>query len=84
MTVDDIDDVDKNIRVLITQVLGIDPKKNVVSDVSTSLAQPDNNTENPRDKPYVNAPTMSLEKSQDKERSREMTNELGSKDRKTR
>ncbi|XP_050895608.1 uncharacterized protein LOC127102254 [Lathyrus oleraceus] len=49
-------------------------------DVSRSLAQPDNNTENPRDKPDVNTPTISLEKSQDKERSGEMTNELGDKD----
>lgn len=40
----DKDDVDKNICVLISQVLRIDPKTNVLSDVSTSLAQLDNNT----------------------------------------
>lgn len=49
MIVADRDDVNKNIRVLISQVLGIAHKTNVVSDVSTSLAQPDNNTENPID-----------------------------------
>lgn len=38
MIVDDIDDVDKNICVLISQVLGIEPKTGVVPDVSTSLA----------------------------------------------
>lgn len=66
MIIADKDDVDKNIRVLISQVLGIDYKTNVMPDVSTSLAQPDNNTENPRDNPDVHAPTLSPEKSQDK------------------
>lgn len=66
MIVTDRDDVDKNIRVLISQVLGVDPKTNVVPYVSTSLAQPDNNTENPRDKSDVNAPTLSPEKLKDK------------------
>ncbi|XP_050888939.1 uncharacterized protein LOC127094115 [Lathyrus oleraceus] len=80
MIVPDRDDVDKNIHVLISQVLGIDLKTNVVPDVSTSLAQHDNNTENPRDKSDVNAPTLSPEKSKDKERSREMTDDLGDKD----
>ena len=47
MIVADRDYVDKNIRVLISQVLGIEPKTNVVPDVSTSLAQPDNTNETP-------------------------------------
>lgn len=47
MTVADRDDMDKNICVLISQVLGIEPKTNVMSDVSTSLAQHDNTTETP-------------------------------------
>ncbi|KAI5399237.1 hypothetical protein KIW84_064569 [Lathyrus oleraceus] len=76
----DRDDVGKNIRVLISQVLGIDPKTNVVPNVSSSLAQPDNHIENPRDNPDMHAPTLSLEKSQDKERSEDITNELGNKD----
>ncbi|XP_050919331.1 uncharacterized protein LOC127136859 [Lathyrus oleraceus] len=61
-------------------ILGINPKINLVLDVSTSLAQPDNNIENPKDKLDVDAPTLSPEKSQDKERSEDMTNELGNKD----
>lgn len=59
MIVADKDDVDKSIRVLISQVLGINPKTNVVPDVSTSLAQPNKNIENPRDKYDMNAPTLS-------------------------
>lgn len=62
----DRDDVNKNICVLISQVLAIDPKTNIVSYVSTSLAQPDNNVKNPIDNPDVHAPTLSIEKSQDK------------------
>lgn len=62
----DRDDVDKNIRVLVSQVLGIDPKTNVVPDVSTFLAQPDNNIENPKDNPDMHAPILSPKKSQDK------------------
>ncbi|XP_050914629.1 uncharacterized protein LOC127129504 [Lathyrus oleraceus] len=80
MSMTSLYDVDKNIRVLISQVLGIDPKKNVVSDVFTSLAQLDNNTENPKNNPDVHAPTLSPEKSQDKERSEDIINELGNKD----
>lgn len=80
MIIADRDDVDKNIHVLISQVLGIDPKTNVMSDVSTSLSQLDNNTENPRDNPDVHAPTLFPEKSQDKERSKDITNELGNND----
>ncbi|XP_050920169.1 uncharacterized protein LOC127137791 [Lathyrus oleraceus] len=80
MIVANIDDVDKNIRVLISQVLGIDPKTNVVPSVSTSLAQLDNNTENPMEKFDVNVPTPSPEQSKDKERSEEMTGDLGDKD----
>lgn len=76
----DRDDVDKNIRVLISQVLGIDPKTNIVPDVSTSLSQPDNNTENHRENPNMHTPTLSPEKSQDKERSEDIIDELGNKD----
>ncbi|XP_050916813.1 uncharacterized protein LOC127131986 [Lathyrus oleraceus] len=76
----DRDDVDKNIHVLISQGLGIDPKTNFMPDVSTSLAQPDNNIENPRDNPDMHAPTMFPEKSQDKERSEDLTNVSGNKD----
>lgn len=47
MIVADRDDIDKNIRVLISQVFGIEPKTGVVPDVYTSLAQPDNITETP-------------------------------------
>ncbi|KAI5398715.1 hypothetical protein KIW84_064188 [Lathyrus oleraceus] len=72
----DRDNVDKNICVMISQVLGIDPKTNVVPDVSTSLTQPNKNTENPKDNHDVHAPTISLEKSQDKERSEDIINEL--------
>lgn len=43
----DRDDVDKNIRTLISQVLGIKPKTGVVLDISTSLAQSKNTTETP-------------------------------------
>lgn len=45
MIIADKDDVDKNIYVLISQVLAIEPKTNAMSNVSTSLAQPDNTTE---------------------------------------
>lgn len=62
----DRDDVDKNIYVPISQVLGIDPKINVMSGVSTSLAQSDINIENPKDNPDMRAPTPSHDKSQDK------------------
>ncbi|KAI5439531.1 hypothetical protein KIW84_025073 [Lathyrus oleraceus] len=50
MIVANRDDVDKNIRVMISQVLGIEPNTDVVSDVSTSLAQPDNTTKKSEDK----------------------------------
>lgn len=60
MIVADKDDVDKNIRVQISHVLGINLKNNVVPDVSTSLAQLDNNNENPIDNPDIHAPTLSL------------------------
>ncbi|KAI5419328.1 hypothetical protein KIW84_043479 [Lathyrus oleraceus] len=59
MIVTDRDDVDNNIHVLISQVLGIKPKTGVVSDVSTSLAQPDNTIETPLDKFDVNMSTQS-------------------------
>ncbi|KAI5390071.1 hypothetical protein KIW84_075409 [Lathyrus oleraceus] len=80
MIIPDKDDVDKNICVLISQLLGIDPKTNVVLDVSTFLAQPDNNTETPMDKFDVNVPTMSPKKSKDKERSEGITGDLADKD----
>lgn len=80
MIVADRDNVDKNIRVLISQVLGIDPKTNVMPDISTSLAQPDNNTETPMDKYDDNVPTLSPEKSKDKETSERMTGDMDDKD----
>ncbi|XP_050897684.1 uncharacterized protein LOC127104541 [Lathyrus oleraceus] len=80
MIVADRDDIDKNIRVFISQVLAIDPKTNVVTDVSTSLAQPDKNIENPMDKSDVNVPTLSPEKLKDKERFEEMIGDLNDKD----
>lgn len=58
----------------------IDPKTNVVLDVSTYLAQPNNNYENPIIDPDVHAPTLSPEKYQDKERLEDILNELGNKD----
>ncbi|XP_050889331.1 uncharacterized protein LOC127094553 [Lathyrus oleraceus] len=61
------DDVDKNIRVRISQLLGIKPKTGVVPNVSTSLAQPDYTTKIPLSKTDVNVSTLSLEKSKDKE-----------------
>ncbi|XP_050916418.1 uncharacterized protein LOC127131544 [Lathyrus oleraceus] len=74
----DRDSVVKNICVLISNVLGIDPKTNVVPIVSISLAQPDNNTDNPINDPDVHASTLSPEKSQD--RSDDIMNEMGNKD----
>ena len=67
MIVADRDDVDKNIRVRISQLLGIKPKTGVVPNVSTSLAQPDYTTKIPLSKTDVNVSTLSLEKSKDKE-----------------
>lgn len=80
MIVGDRDDVDKNISVLISQVLGIDPKTNVVPDVSTSLAQHYNTTETSMDKSDVNVSTLSPKKSKDKERFEGMTGDLDDKD----
>ncbi|XP_050890918.1 uncharacterized protein LOC127096383 [Lathyrus oleraceus] len=53
---------------------------NVVSDVSTSLAQPDNTTETPMDKSDVNVTTLSPEKLKDKESFEWMTCDLANKD----
>ncbi|XP_050897106.1 uncharacterized protein LOC127103912 [Lathyrus oleraceus] len=72
--------VDKNIHVLIFQVLGIEPKTGVVSDVSTSLAQPDNPTETPLDKFDENVSTQSLEKSEEKDGSDGMSGDLSDKE----
>lgn len=80
MIIADRDDVDKNICVLISQVLDIEPKTNVMSDVSTSLDQPDNTTEIPLNKSDVNVFTLSYEKSKDKEVSEGMTGDLADKD----
>lgn len=66
MIIMDRHDVYKNIRVLISRVLGIKPKTGVVSDVSLSLAQPDNTTETSLDKFDVNVSIVSPEKSKDK------------------
>lgn len=46
---------------LISQVLGIEPKTGVVPDVSISLAQNDNHTEIPLDNSDGDASTQSLE-----------------------
>lgn len=59
MIVVDRDDVDKNICVLISQSLGIEPKTGVVPDVSTSLAQPYNPIETSLDKSDANMSTWS-------------------------
>lgn len=80
MIMADRDGVDKNICVLISQVLGLDLKTNVVLNVSTSLAQPDNDTETPMDKSGMNVPIMSPKQSKDKERSEEMNGDLDDKD----
>lgn len=80
MIVADRDYVGKSIHVLISQVLGIDLKTNSVSGISTSLAQPYTNTDNPMDKYNVNVPTLSFEKSKDKESYEEMTGDVANKD----
>ncbi|XP_050886712.1 uncharacterized protein LOC127091990 [Lathyrus oleraceus] len=80
MIVADRDDVDKNIRVLISQILGIKPKTGVVLDVSTSLTQPNNTTETPLDKSDVNVSTLSPEKLKDKEESDGMSGDLADKE----
>ncbi|XP_050909012.1 uncharacterized protein LOC127122768 [Lathyrus oleraceus] len=88
MIVTDKDDVDKNICVLISQALCIEPKTNVLPDVSTSLAQPDNTTKTPLNKSDktplnksdVNVSTLSPEKLKDKEASEGMTGDLAEKD----
>ncbi|XP_050909125.1 uncharacterized protein LOC127122893 [Lathyrus oleraceus] len=80
MIVVDIDDVDKNICVLISQVLRIELKTGVVLDVSTSLAQPNNTTKTPLDKSDVNVSTHSPKKSKDKEDSDGMSGDLADKE----
>lgn len=72
MIVAERDNVDKYIRVMISQVLGIKPKTVVVSDVSTSLAQTDSPIETSLDKSdgkpdSENVPTKSPEKSEEKD-----------------
>ncbi|XP_050914729.1 uncharacterized protein LOC127129619 [Lathyrus oleraceus] len=83
MIVADRDGVDKNIHVLISQVLGIEPKTSVMQDVSTSLAQLDNTTETPLDKFDVNRSTQSPEKSKDKEGHDGMSGDLANKEENT-
>ncbi|XP_050909888.1 uncharacterized protein LOC127123731 [Lathyrus oleraceus] len=79
MIISDKDNVDKNISVLFSHVLGIEPKTGVVSDVSTSLAQPDNTTETPQDKSDVNMLTLSPEKSKYKVDYERITGDLADK-----
>ncbi|XP_050875270.1 uncharacterized protein LOC127078899 [Lathyrus oleraceus] len=80
MIITNRDNVDRNICLLISQVLHIEPKIGVVPDVSTSLAQPDNITETPLDNSDVNVSTLSPEKSKDKEESEGMSGDLADKD----
>lgn len=80
MIVAERDNVDKNICVLIYQVLGIEPKTGVVSDVFTYLAQVDNPTETLMDKPDGIASTQSLEKSEEKVDYDGMYDELSDKE----
>ena len=61
-------------------MLGIEPKNNVVPNVSTSLTQSDNTTETPLNKSDVNVSTLSPEKLKDKEASKGMTGDLDDKD----
>ncbi|KAI5408008.1 hypothetical protein KIW84_054024 [Lathyrus oleraceus] len=67
MIVAERDNVDKNIRVLISQVLGIEPKTGIVPYISTSLGQTDNPTKTPLDKSDGNVSTQSPEKSEEKD-----------------
>ncbi|KAI5389640.1 hypothetical protein KIW84_075075 [Lathyrus oleraceus] len=80
MIVPDRDDVDTNICMLVSQVLGIEPKTGVVTDVSTSWAQPDNTTKTPLDKSDVNMSTQSPEKLEDKEDYDGMSSDLADKE----
>lgn len=80
MIVANRDDVDKDVHVLISQVLGIEPKNGVVSDVSISLAQPGNITETHLDKFGVNMSTQSPEKYKEKEESDGMSGDLADKE----
>lgn len=50
MNVTDKDIIDKIIRVIVSQILGIEPKSDVVPDVTTSLAQTDHPVETPLEK----------------------------------
>ncbi|XP_050889941.1 uncharacterized protein LOC127095271 [Lathyrus oleraceus] len=50
MNVTDKDIVDKIIRLIVSQILGIEPKSDVVPDVTTSLAQTDHLVETPLEK----------------------------------
>ncbi|XP_050889833.1 uncharacterized protein LOC127095145 [Lathyrus oleraceus] len=80
MIVADRDDVDKNICVLNSQVLGIEPKTVVVPDGSTSLAQPDNPAKTPLDKSDANRFTQSPEKLEEKDYSNGMSSFLANKE----
>lgn len=80
MIVAERDNVDKNISVLISQVLGIKPKTGVVLDISTSLAQNDNPTKTPLDKSDENISTKSLEKSEENDDFDGMSGDLADKE----
>lgn len=73
------DDVNKNICVFISQVLGIEPKIGVMLNVSTSLTQPDNTTKIPLDKYDFNVFTQSPKTSKDKKDSDGMSGDLADK-----
>ncbi|KAI5442861.1 hypothetical protein KIW84_011766 [Lathyrus oleraceus] len=85
MNVDDKNIVDKSIYVLISQILGIESSSDVMSDVTTSLAQIDHPTETPPDKSdgkYDNesVPVKSLEKSEEKDDSGSMSVDISDKE----
>lgn len=80
MIIGERDNVNKNIRVLISQVLGIESMTGVAMDVSTSLAQTDNPTETPHDKSDENVSTQSPEKSEEKDNSYGMSGDLSDKE----
>ncbi|KAI5415542.1 hypothetical protein KIW84_040822 [Lathyrus oleraceus] len=67
-------------HVLISQVLGIEPKTGVVPNVSTSLAQTDNPIETPLDKSDGNVSTKSPKKSEEKDDSDGMYGDLSDKE----
>lgn len=74
------DNVDQYIHVLISQVLGIEPKIGVFPNVSTSLAQTDNPTETPIYKFDGNVSTQSPKKLEEKNDSYGMSGDFSDKE----